>query len=143
VAQVEIGYLHSRALLGQPDAALDAPEVLAGGSLRGLKETLAVPYSQVLRGSNSLGAVLMAEGFPATPSPERPAPPEPYFNGGYSTVRHGREAGPIVGAQFETHYRGLRDTPENRRKFADAACSAITGFLDEFQGVKLPVASSQ
>jgi len=141
--QVEIGYLHSRALLSQPDSALDAPEVMAGGSLRGLKETLTIPYSQVLRGSNSLGALLMAEGFPATPSPERPSPTEPYFNGGYCTVRYGREAGAIVGVQFETYYRGLRDSPENRRKFAEAACSAIGVFLEEFQGVKLPSLSSQ
>lgn len=76
----------------------------------------------------ALGTRLALAGYPAVPSAADPAPNEgaPYFSGGYNTERHESRAGGAVDAvQLECNLAGVRDTPANRRAFADALVTAL------------------
>jgi hypothetical protein len=56
---------------------------------------------------------------------------QPYFSGGYNTVRHSSYLGGTVdGVQIECNMAGVRDTPQNRRRFADSLALALEDFLD-------------
>jgi N-formylglutamate amidohydrolase len=135
--RLELGYLHRAAELDVDDAALDAPSMVAQSSLRALALRGHLPYSALVRGPYSLGALLEAHGFPCTPSPSHPRPRPPYFSGGYNTVQHGREAAPLFGLQIETHYRGVRDTEDSRTRFAQALVASVETFLMVHAGIDL------
>lgn len=50
--------------------------------------------------------------------------------GGYNTLRHGSQSGGAIDSiQAELANVGLRDTQENRAKFAKAYCSCLVAFL--------------
>lgn len=136
--RIELGYLHSPETLQAPDTALDAPGVAANGSLRRLAEKSKLPYSALVRGPRSLGALLEARGFACVPSPERPEPVLPYFQGGYSVRRHVAADQPVAGLQIECTLAGVRDTAENRAKFSTAFVAALREFLSEHFELRLP-----
>lgn len=136
--RLELGYLHRRELFARTDAEISRPEVIAAGSLRSFALNSKVPYAQLMHGPVSFGALLEKEGFPATPSPAKPLPSDPYFSGGYNVQRHARYAPHFSGLQIETYFRGVRDTPASREKFAQALLNALTTYLDVHLGLKLP-----
>lgn len=136
--RLELGYLHRRELFERSDAEINRPAVIAAGSLRSFAMESKLPYTELLRGPQSLGALLEKEGFPATPSPEKPMPSDPYFSGGHNVQMHARLAANFAGLQIETHFKGVRDTPESREKFARGLLSALTAFLDAHLGLKVP-----
>ena len=136
--RIELGYLHAPELLQAPDSALDASGVAAGGSLRRIAEKSKLPYSALVRGPRSLGALLETRGFACVPSPERPEPVLPYFQGGYSVRRHVAANQPIAGLQIECTLAGVRDTAENRAKFATALVAALREYLSEHFELHLP-----
>ncbi len=129
--RIELGYLHSSEMLELADSALDAPEIAAAGSLRRIAAQSKLPYSALLRGPRSLGALLEARGFPCAPSPGRPTPVVPYFQGGYSVRRHVAVEAPVAGLQIECNLAGVRDTAENRARFATALVAALREYLAE------------
>ena len=129
--RIELGYLHTVETLALADAELNAPAVVAASSLRLLAARSKQPYAELLRGPRSLGALLEAQGFPATPSPARPVPVVPYFNGGYTVRRHTGGSAPIAGLQIESNLKGIRDSAANREKFARALVSVLDPFLAE------------
>lgn len=136
--RIELGYLHAPELLQAPDSALDAPGVAASGSLRRIAEKSKLPYSALVRGPRSLGALLEARGFACVPSPERPEPVLPYFQGGYSIRRHVAANQPVAGLQIECPLAGVRDTAGNRAKFATALVAALREYLAEHFELRLP-----
>jgi hypothetical protein len=136
--RLELGYLHRREMYALPDAELNRPEVIAAGSLRSFALHSKSSYAALLRGPLSLGALLEKEGFPSTPSPSKPAPGEPYFSGGHNVQQHARYAPNFAGLQIETNFKGVRDTPESREKFAQALVTALQIYLDAHLGLKLP-----
>jgi N-formylglutamate amidohydrolase len=140
--QLELGYLHPASAYTSDDATLNEPGLAAASSLRGIAALNRLPYAQLVRGPLSLGTLLDKQGFPATPSASRPIPTIPYFSGGYNTARHGRDAVPLAGLQIETNSRGVRDTPENRAKFAQALYAALDVYLEAHLGVLLKSATS-
>jgi hypothetical protein len=135
--RLELGYLHSAEQLAADDKTLNAAPYPAESSLRAIAALGRLPYAELVRGPQSLGALLEAGGFPCAPSPTNPHPAVPYFRGGYNTGRHGRDAAPLAGLQIETNSRGVRDKPENREKFARALASALETFLSVQMGVGL------
>ncbi len=137
-ARLELGYLHRRELFALPDAEISRPEAIAAGSLRSFASTSQTPYAALLRGPMSLGALLEKEGFPATPSPGKPVPSDPYFSGGHNVQQHARYAPGFAGVQIETNFKGVRDTPASREKFAQALLNALKVYLDANLGLKLP-----
>lgn len=136
IPRIELGYLLSAATLALDDQALSAPEQVARSSLRSLVRTSGPTLAELVRGPLSLGARLEDMGIPAVPSPATPSPGgDPYFTGGYSTARHGsRDGGGVSGIQVEAHFEGVRDTPENRDRFAEVLADALAVFFQDHLG---------
>ena len=137
VPRLEIGYLTSAASLRLADSLLGP--MVRQSSIGGLHRTAVSRDSGVvlLRGPRALGSRFRALGFPAVPSDVDPAPlvGQEYFNGGYNTSRRGSVAGGAVDAiQIETHYTGVRDTPESRFAFAEAFVTALLAYLQDHYG---------
>jgi N-formylglutamate amidohydrolase len=136
-ARVELGYLHGAESLALNDALLDQPEYVQASSLRWIVEQRGIRHSQLLRGPHSLGALLEQEGFPATPSPAKPVPNVPFFRGGYTVAHHCRAEKNITGLQIEANRPQLRDTAENRLRFATALHRSLEQFFQVNLGRKL------
>ena len=78
--------------------------------------------------------------FPPVSSPSAPHPgKEPYFRGGYSTARYcsGGEDDGFFALQIECPMPGVRDTPENRRRFAETLAAALEQWLAHHGGIRL------
>jgi hypothetical protein len=135
--RLELGYLHSADQLALSDAELSAPPYPTDSSLRAIAARGAVPYAELVRGEKSFGALMQKQGFPSAPSPNNPHPKPPFFRGGYNSARHGRDAAPLAGFQMESNSRGVRDTPENRKKFAAAMADVLAEYLPTHVGVPL------
>jgi len=131
IQRLELGYLVSAAKLGLTDQQLALDLTMMSSALWPIASTSGASFPAVLRGSNSLGAYLEAAGFPSVPSPTTPSPGNnPYFEGGYSTERHGTSTDRrFAGVQIEANLDGVRDTPASRSVFATALVSALDSFL--------------
>ena len=144
-ARVELGYLHTARELANGEDHLNAPSFVTRSSLRLIAENGRLSYAQLLHGTESLGALLEAQGFPATPSPRMPVPTEPFFRGGYTIARHCDASRHITGLQIEANRPRLRDTSANRLRFAHALVGALNPFFAanlgfEISGRKTPAA---
>ncbi len=129
--RLELGYLISGADLFKTDGELNTADFMNSSSIRALAAESSLDFAELLRGDKSLGTLFEENGIQAVPSLYQPDPGSgnPYFSGGYSTVRHGsRDGGTINGVQIEAYKTGLRDTPANRKKYAQT----ITEVFDEF-----------
>ncbi len=137
---IELGYLLTGAALRTSDAALDASGVAEGTSIRALAAREGA-LSALVRGPASLGALLAEAGYRAVPSPAEPAPAatDPYFNGGYSTVRHGSQpGGAIDGIQAELPGPGVRNTPAERARTAGVLARQLGRYLQLHYAAPLP-----
>jgi hypothetical protein len=135
--RLELGYLHSAEQLALSDSELNEPPYSMESSLRAIAALGRLPYAELLRGPSSFGALMEQHGFPCSPSPSNPHPQPPFYRGSYNTGRHGRDAAPLAGLQIETNSLGVRDTAENRAKFARALASTLETFLELQMGVLL------
>jgi N-formylglutamate amidohydrolase len=143
VQRLELGYLLSATQLAGDDAALNAPSVVQRSSIRRLAETGSATHAELLRGPESLGTLLEAQGYAAVPGTAQPHPGgEPYLTGGYSTQRHGsRDGGVIDGVQIEANRVGVRDTQANRQSFAAALALVMESYFEAHYGSTLAVAA--
>ena len=149
IQRLEIGYLLSATALNLTDASLNANTAFRdSASIRTIAEGSPLTFSQMLRGSTSLGGLYASVGFNAVPSSVDPRPStDPYFTGGYNTRRHtcGAEAtlyagvtgGKVCGVQVETNFIGLRDNAVNRDHFGDATAYALQAFLLAHWGLQI------
>jgi hypothetical protein len=135
--RLELGYLHSAEQLALSDAELNSGPYAAESSLKAVAARGSVPYSELIRGAYSFGALMEQHGFLCSPSPSNPHPQAPFFRGGYNTGRHGRDAVPLAGLQIETYSRGVRDTPQSRETFAKALANTLEVYLPMHVGVEL------
>jgi hypothetical protein len=131
IPRVELGYLISASALDLGDAELDAGGYVTLSSIRAVAASSPLPFSRILRGDRSFGALLAAQGIPSVPSPETFSPgTAAYFSGGYNTDRHGsRHGGTVSGIQMELHRPGIRDTDENRRAFGAGLAAAVEAYM--------------
>lgn len=129
--RLEWGYLLTAADLALDDGALDAGPFAARSSVRSRAPPGGTGFAALLRGPASLGGLFAAAGFPSVPSPAMPSPGgDPYFNGGYSTARHGsRDGGVVSGVQLEANFLGVRDSEASRAAFAAAAATILAGWV--------------
>ncbi len=140
IARLELGYLLGDSDLRQGDAALAAGNAMARtGVARLATDSRSAPDRSItlLRGPNSLGALLFAAGYPVVPSPMDPAPlvGQAYFDGGYNTARHGsRDGGSLDAIQLECHYDRVRDTAASRAAFATALAGVLAAYLERHYG---------
>jgi N-formylglutamate amidohydrolase len=128
-ARVELGYLHTPDDLAAGYDQTSSEDLVQKGSLAWLAERVPSGYADLLYGPHSLGALLEARGFLATPSPRMPVPTKPFFSGGYTVSRHCRPAAAVMGVQIEANRPRLRDTAANRQRFAEALAAALDQFL--------------
>lgn len=141
IARVEIGYNLNAAQLNRDNAAFDRSDFAAISSLRDLHRRLGGSSADLIRGPRSVGALLTQQGVRAVPSPAEAGPgANPFFSGGYTVQRHASNpATPKVdGLQFETPRPGIRDTPENQARFAQATAAALTTFFKERYHYEMP-----
>ena len=139
IARAELGYLLDAPTLRSAD--LNAPALVAASSLRGLARRTGTPHEALVRGAGSLGATLTAHGLAAVPSAAVPAPlaGEPYFDGGYTTARHGsRDGGALDAVQVELPFAGARDTPAARAATAGRLARSLAAFLATHYRPALP-----
>jgi len=140
VPRLELGYLVDDAELRLSDAALGASGAMSRSSVARLAQDARQSADRgvpILRGPNSLGALLSAAGFASVPSPADPAPlaGQAYFTGGYNTQRHGSASGGALDAiQIEAHLNGVRDTEASRTRFAAALAEALRVYLARHYG---------
>lgn len=139
IPRLELGYLLTGTELRRSDATLIAGGDLARTSIARLASDARSGERNVslLRGANSLGALLAAAGYPAVPSPAMPAPQvgDEYFDGGFNTQRNGSlNGGALDAIQIECHLSGVRDSAAARAQFAEALVTALVTFLDRQYG---------
>jgi N-formylglutamate amidohydrolase len=132
IQRLELGYLISAAELARSDSALNL--LAAESSIRGLLQRRQLQLATLLRGPQSLGALLQQDSFPAVPSPDVPNPAgAPYFSGGFNTDRYGsRVGGGFDAVQIEANFTGVRDTPASRSRFAAALARTLDRFFTQF-----------
>lgn len=135
--RVELGYLHGALDLADCDEALNESNYVNASSLRWIVERSQLSHTELLRGPQSLGALLEAKGYPATPSPRMPVPTEPYFRGGYTIARHCQAKRNITGLQIEANRPRLRDTAENRMMFSRALVQSLSVYFQLHLGINL------
>ena len=134
IARLELGYALDAKQLNQTDAGFDAAGLVTVSTLRDLHTRLGGSAADLLRGPRSLGAFLAERGLRTVPSPQEPQPGNnPFFSGGYTVRRHCAEPATtkIDGLQIECHRAGVRDTAENRTRFAKIAAESLLLFLRE------------
>lgn len=136
--RVELGYMHTAPHYAKPVEEINGQAFVSAGTLKLVAElNPGVPYIELLSGPESLGALIESRGFLATPSPRLPVPTEPYFRGGYTVARHISSSAKVAGLQIEANRIRLRDTPENRQRFAEALVSALEVYLPKWMKVEL------
>ncbi len=146
--RLELGYLLDKYELTNTDAYMDSHSSTFKNtsSIRTLANLVSnvTSFSQLLRGQNSFGAFMVAEGYPATPSLTIPAPftnptsSSNFFNGGYNTDVHGSiSGGPLNAMQIEANYTGVRDTSGNRTAYAAAVARTLEKFFATHYGINL------
>jgi hypothetical protein len=117
---VALGYLLSAADLALDDVALDQSGYAQRSSLHAVATGSFKSFSEVLRGPQSLGSLLQARTAAAVPSQAVRTPGPGYVEGGLSTRRYGSHDGvPVSAVHMRLPLEGYRDTPANRRAFAE------------------------
>ncbi|MDA8016705.1 MAG: N-formylglutamate amidohydrolase [Thermoanaerobaculia bacterium] len=136
---IELGYLLVTKVLNSSDRKLDNPWIRSRMSLRALAASTSAPLSELVRGSTSLGAMLERRGYRTVPSPGDPGPGRAdYFNGGYSTLRHGSyHDGTVSSIQLEHPTRGVLDTEDNRQRYARQLAGILVEYMEIHYGFTL------
>jgi len=104
-------------------------------SVRALAAESGLCGRDLLTGEHSLGAAIEARGYPAIPSPSRPAPGGlAYFRGGYTTQMYGSwDGGRLDAIQLEMPKTKRVDAgPEGRENYAVALAAAVAEFYRRF-----------
>ncbi len=136
--RVELGYMHRVTDLAKPIQEINSDDFIQSGSIQLISElNPTVPYADLLFGSDSLGAMIEQHGFLTTPSPRMTVPTEPYFRGGYTIDRHSKASAKVAGLQIEANRIRLRDSPENRQKFAEALVQTLRIYIPKWLKVDL------
>ena len=125
-----LGYLIKGDELDLPDEELNTEAFKDKSSIRALADSSAFAFVNIVRGETSLGTILDSLGYECVPSVNDPGPAgSRYFSGGYITARHGSRDGGIISAiQVELPQPGIRDTEENRSRYASAFATAVNTY---------------
>jgi len=126
--RVEIGYLLRHRELKQDDEAV--AKLADKSSVRDLALRSRANFVELVRGKTSFGAMLQRRGYASVPSPAHPHNGDgKYFNGGYCTRRYAsRDGGTISGFQLELPKPGVRQTDDDRDRFAAALVDAVVEY---------------
>jgi N-formylglutamate amidohydrolase len=136
IQRLELGYLLNGSDLRLSDSMISTPLYLNRTSIKNLIANNLNGFNagQLIRGTFALGTLLAAQNVPTVPSQQDRAPNvgEDYFNGGYNTLRHGsRDSTSIDAIQIECNWTGVRNTYENRHRFATELANALKLYLEK------------
>ncbi|MCM2274080.1 MAG: hypothetical protein NDI75_04705 [Candidatus Didemnitutus sp.] len=142
IQRIELGYVVRSEELDLSDQQLEHPAYAENSSCRTHAHLPGVHFPSFLRGPRSLGALFVARGYPAVPSPDMPSPAgAAYFDGtgGYTSEAQGSRIhlDNVQAFLMETHWTGLRDTTAARVAFARTFATAINAFLYDQWGYAL------
>lgn len=131
--RLELGYGLDAAQLRAAYTKQHFETLVQGSSLQNVlqHQKPEVSWEQIF-GKHAFGTLIYAQGIPATPSLQDPHPleGEKFFSGGYNTRRYtAKEYPDVYGWQIEANYKGVRDTPENRQRFAEAFLKAYRAYI--------------
>ncbi len=131
IQRIEIGYLLSSTDLSKTDNELNSILYINKSSVKNLALNHTLSFSAIIRGATSLGNLFAGKGYSSVPSSLYPSPgSDPYFDGGYSTYRHGSVLGGTIDAvQLELYRDGIRDTDQKARAFAKILDQVINSYL--------------
>lgn len=131
--EVEIGYQLSTSQLNLSDSEIDISNLAGQSGIYNLSKTVSSKqtFSQILRGDNSFGTLLKANGIDCIPHKSNPSPGStPYFSGGYITKISGSGTGGTIDAiQLEFH-RDSRNDPKLRKNTAEQLVKTIELFFN-------------
>lgn len=142
IQRIELGYVVRSEELDLSDHQLEHPAYAENSSCRTHAHLPGVHFPSFLRGPRSLGALFVARGYPAVPSPDMPSPAgAAYFDGtgGYTSEAQGSRIhlDNVQSFLMETHWTGLRDTTAARVAFARTFATTINAFLYDQWGYAL------
>lgn len=142
IQRIELGYVVTPEQLDLTDEQLEHPAYAENSSCRTHAHLPGVHFPSFLRGPRSLGALFVARGYPAVPSPDMPNPGgAAYFDGtgGYTSEAQGSRThlDNVQAFLMETHWTGLRDTTAARIAFARTFATTINAFLYDQWGYAL------
>lgn len=138
IQRIELGYMLRSADLNRPDAELNQATYIERSSIRQLATESPLSLSELVRGEESLGEMLVKRGYPAIPSKSDPLPgDDPFWSHGYTLMRHGSRAGGTINAIMLEHNRELRDTASSREAYANALAEALLEFMAKHMGIEL------
>ncbi len=134
-----LGYLVPGDVLDQDDTSLNTVDNSNKTSIRALVDSSLFNFIEVLRGTNSFGALMDSLNYKSVPSVNDPGPMgSRYFSGGYNTARHGsRGGGSISAIQIEAPRPGIRDNPVSWSKFAQSFTIAVDEYYFRHLGRKV------
>ncbi len=135
IQRIELGYLLTGDDLRNGDNIVDK-NFLQKSSIKNLvlSNEKKFSLSQLLRGEQSLGTFLEQSNYATVPSARDlfPLNGEPYFNGGYNTVRHGsRDSGTIDAIQIECNF-DIRKDDAIRKEFAKNLGNSLYKYLETY-----------
>ncbi len=101
--RIEIGYRLENDDLMMSDGDLNLKASVEKSTLKNLMKYSPLSHAELIRGSNSLGALFDRRSVPSTPSPSQPSPGSyKFFSGGYTVGRHTvDDTSAVFGVQFE------------------------------------------
>lgn len=127
--RLEIGYTLSGQELTQLYGGLNKDILGAKSSISNLlrmKPTLR--FEDMISGDQAFGSLMAEGGFASIPSRTEPYPydGDPYFDGGYNTRFYTSSTYPhVFGWQIECNNQGVRDSGDNRARFAKVFAGVI------------------
>ncbi len=134
IERIEVGYLFTKAELQLTDEELNTADLINETSIKQLvNDNIGeLSCSELLRGSQSLGTLLHAQGFPSVPSNAIPAPlgDEHYFSGGYNTIQHGSKYGGFVDAIQLEFNSEVRWDVDLRLELADSLATTLIQYIN-------------
>lgn len=134
VQRLELGYNLSRKQLTLAYNRENTPKMPPTSSLANYLDSGGKrDFHDMLFGQYAFGTLLENNGVRATPSLQDPHPQEgeAFFSGGHITRKFtGSDFPHVFGVQIELHFKGMRDTKENRKKFAEAFAKSYWEFIE-------------
>lgn len=139
--RLELGQAITREELNLSDEELDRMDLADKSALTVALARYDGPFSKLLRGEDSIGAIYNRHGLRAIPSPQEPQPLQNrFFSGGYTT-RHHTGKKKVDGVQIEISRVNL-DDPGYHKPFCDTTVAVLREFLGKRYGYELPGGSA-
>ncbi|MFT5824270.1 MAG: hypothetical protein ACI8ZM_005536 [Crocinitomix sp.] len=134
IERIELGYLFTKSELQMTDEELNTEDLIDETAIKQLvaDNNGTLSCAELIRGGQSLGQLLQAQGFPSIPSIAMPYPldAEPYFNGGHNTVLHGSKNGGLIDAIQLEFNADVRWNADLRLQLADSLAVSLIRYID-------------